>query len=363
MIDGPSPLAEFSTLIFQHRYALTLYVTLTLLILPIVDQVISRDSPLCDLRPNPDPDPPRLFDCFLYHSESYMLYLHLLTLSGYVDKFVIAYSNESFSTLAPSPISFSPFEPEILSFSGSIVFVHVDFGALPLSESRYRNATAWRREATARNRLLTGVESLSPAPRDLILLCDVDEIVTRDAALLVRRRPPVHYYNLRGLLFHGSFRWRVGSWERPLVIRYGAIAAPLDDYKFTRFVFPFPGVLHYHCSFCAPRIGDVLRKLASFSHTEYSRGRFRDPNYVWARLACGYGVLPPRWKMPERLTLVDFDGARIFVPDDPRLAFLKKRVGFEDIGEYAMNISKVKGYMPKECDLLDREQITIGVIE
>jgi hypothetical protein len=292
-----------------------------------------------------------------------MLYLHLLTLSGHVDKFVIGYSNYSFANDRYSPLSFFPFEREILSYSESMVFVYVDFHSTPLSASRYRNGTAWRREATARNRLIDGVRSLDPGPNDLVLLCDVDEIVTREAVRLIKRRPPVHYYNVRGLLFHYTFRWEVGEWERPLVIRYGAIDAPLDDYKFAPFVFALPGVLHFHCSFCAPNISEVLWKLRSFSHMEYSEGRFQDPNYVYARIACGYGLLPTRWKMPERLKLVEFRKEKIWMPEDGRFDFLKRRIGFQDLSEFSLNVSAIRKYMPKKCPLKKDPDLGVGVIE
>jgi hypothetical protein len=289
-----------------------------------------------------------------------MLYLHLLTLHKSVDYFVIAYSNQSFTNLLYSAVTFDPFEEEIRSFSNQTHFIYVDFTTLPLAESKWENGTAWRREATARNHLIEGVKQLKPEPDDIVLLCDVDELVTRNAIALVRRRPPVHYYNLQGLLFHYSFRWRVAEWERPLVIRYGSIQHPLDDYKFVPFLFPLSGVLHYHCSFCFPRMADVIRKLQSFSHTEYSQGRFRDPNYIYARIACGYGVLPPRWKMPEQLTLVDFNAKEIFLPNDARFDFMIYRIGFQDIPNFIFNRTAIREYMPENCTL--KHESSIGPV-
>jgi hypothetical protein len=278
-----------------------------------------------------------------------MLYLHLLTLSPVIDRFIIGFSNQSFTSRQYSPMSLYPFDQEIGNFSHKIHFLYIDFDHLTLSESRYINETAWKREATARNHLIQGVKLYDPSPDDLVLLCDVDEIATRSAINLVRRQPPVHYYNLQGILYHYSFRWQVGEWERPLVIRYGSLCAPLDDYKFMPFLFPLPGILHHHCSFCFPDLREVLQKLRSFSHTEYSRGRFRDPNYIWARIACGYGVIPPRCEMPEKLTLVDFDSRSVFLPNDARFDFLRYRIGFRDSGEYKLNMTKIRGYLPRDC--------------
>jgi hypothetical protein len=139
-----------------------------------------------------------------------MLYLHLATLATHVDAFIIGHSNISFTGRPTPPISFFPFDGEILSYSPHIHFLYINFATLPLSESKYRNRTEWRREATARNYLIEGVRRFAPNPDDLVLLCDVDEIPTRPAIAAVRASPPEHYYNLCGQLFHYSYRWRVG---------------------------------------------------------------------------------------------------------------------------------------------------------
>jgi beta-1,4-mannosyl-glycoprotein beta-1,4-N-acetylglucosaminyltransferase len=308
-------------------------------------------APLPDglaVRPTP-PIHRRIFDCFLYHNEAYMLYLHLATLSGLVDHFILGFCNESFTNRAFSPISYDPFEREIMAFSDSIYFLYIDLNVIPLTHSMYLNETVWKREAAARNHLLEGVKHFSPDADDLILLCDVDEIVTRSAISLIRYHPPSHYYNLYGHLFHYSYRWKVGVWERPMVIRFGSIRLPLDDYKFLPFLHELPGVLHYHCSFCFPTMKGIMKKLQSFSHTEYSGAAFTNPNYIYGRIACGYGVIPPRYQMPETLTPWEFDEDSVFLPSDPRLAFYRMRIGFVDLEEFEMNVSEVKRLMPKPC--------------
>jgi hypothetical protein len=276
-----------------------------------------------------------------------------------VDKFVIGWSNESFSTAETSPLSFAPFEHEILSFSRTMMLFYIDIKSLPEARSMYRNETAWKREAAARNYLIEGVNMMHPTPNDLILLCDVDEIVSRQSIGLIRSCPPAHYYNLWGSLYHYSFRWRVTDWKRPLVIRYGAIQAPLDNYKFMPFLFPLPGVHHYHCSFCFPTIAGIFRKLRSFSHTEFAVPKFMNPNYIYARIACGYGTIPPMWKQPEVLVPVDFDPNFIFLPGDTRLEFLRWRIGFTDLDDFQWNMSQIRQFMPRNCTvtLTGREQV------
>jgi beta-1,4-mannosyl-glycoprotein beta-1,4-N-acetylglucosaminyltransferase len=291
----------------------------------------------------------KIFDCFLYHREAYMLYLHLFTLASVIDHFVIGHSNQSFTGRVISPMSLYPFEQEIMAFSNQIVFLSITVSSLPLSKSRYRPGIAWRREATARNYLIEGVKRSDVSPDDLVLLCDVDEIATVAAIQLIRRKPPIHYYNLQGVLYFYSFRWKAGKWKRPLVIRFGAICAPLDDYKFWSYLCPLPGVLHHHCSFCFPDVREILVKLRSFSHTELSTNQFQDPNYLWARIKCGFGVVPLYRNMPEKLTLVEFDSSTISLPKDIRFDFLKNEMSFKNLDLLGINLTRVQRYLPNHC--------------
>jgi hypothetical protein len=327
------------------------YVIVIVLLLSFADRIFAEISPSANVRDSQPAVPLRVFDCFLYHSESYMLYLHLLTLAPSVDGFVVGWSNTTFTNQTTTSMVFAPFDDEIAAFSNQVVYIHIDFSKLKLSQSKWKNETVWRREATARNFLIEGVNLCNPSPDDLILLCDVDEIATRRAIYLIRRQPPTHYYNLHGRLYHYSFRWAVSDWDRPLVVRYGSICAPLDDYKFMPFHFVIPGVLHHHCSFCFPTMKEVLRKLSSFSHTEFSGGKYQNPNYLYARIACGYGVLPNQWQMPETLNLVPFDSKSVFMPNDLRFDFLRQRIGFRDLGDLNLTGEEVRSYRPTGCNL------------
>jgi hypothetical protein len=233
------------------------------------------------------------------------------------------------------------------------VWLRVDLLSLPLAMSRFPRQQQWNREATARNYLIEGVKLLSPKPRDIILLCDVDEIVTRNAIALVRSQPPTHYYNLCGILYHYTYRWKVSSWLRPLVILYGAMRGTLEWYKFRPCLCKLPGVLHHHCSFCFPTLRQIMIKLNHFSHVEYSRGRLTNPNYVIARAVCGYSMFQiscrARNLSCDRMTLQPFDPEGLFFPPDDRLLFLKRRFGFGDLDNWTLNRDEIRQYTPADC--------------
>jgi hypothetical protein len=121
----------------------------------------------------------------------------------------------------------------------------------------------------------------------------------------------------------------------------------------------FSGVHHYHCSFCFPTIGAIFHKLRTFSHTEFAGPKFMNPNYIYARIACGYGTMPAMWKQPETLMPVDFDKEFIFLPDDSRLDFLRWRIGFTDLEQFQWNISEIRQFMPQNCtvNLTSKHQV------
>jgi hypothetical protein len=89
----------------------------------------------------------------------------------------------------------------------------------------------------------------------------------------------------------------------------------------------------------------VPRKLAGFSHIEFYAERSQDPNSVYARIACGCGVLPPMGKGPEQLILVFVNRKRMCLPDDERSDFLVRRIGFND---FQMDFRAIKSHMSKK---------------
>jgi hypothetical protein len=334
----------------QWKCHLAIYIVCVVAALGSLEYLFSELPPLGAVRDRQGPVTLRIFDCFLYNGESYMLYLHLATLAPVVDKFVVGYANITFTNQSAPPLTLSPFDEEIARFSSQVLYLFIDLAKLKLAQSKWGNETAWRREATARNFLIEGINLFNPEPNDLILLCDVDEITTRHAVHLIRRHPPTHYYNLKGILYHYNFRWRVSETERPLVIRYGSLRAPLDDYKFMPFISEVPGVLHHHCSSCFAKMSDLLKKLSSLTATENSEGNFTDPNQVYARIACGYGVMPSQSKVPERLTLINFNKQEVWVPNDVRFDYLRHRIGFRDLADLPLNTSGVEHFRPEGCN-------------
>jgi hypothetical protein len=76
----------------------------------------------------------RVFNCFLYSGESFMLYVRLVTLAKGVDDFIVGWWALSFSGGDVLNISLPPFENEIRPFNGEVRFSILSFKRGTLAE-------------------------------------------------------------------------------------------------------------------------------------------------------------------------------------------------------------------------------------
>lgn len=133
----------------------------------------------------------RIFDCFPFHDELDLLDIHLRELSDCVDRFVIAEATTSFSG-EPKKLNFPANRDRFAPFLDRIDYIVVDDfppGMKP----------GWARQWHQREALARGLADAEPD--DLILLCDVDEIVRASAlrsfAARETRRAEIGCFSLR----------------------------------------------------------------------------------------------------------------------------------------------------------------------
>jgi beta-1,4-mannosyl-glycoprotein beta-1,4-N-acetylglucosaminyltransferase len=149
----------------------------------------------------------RIFDCFLFCAELDLLEIRLHELAPVVDRFVIAEATTTFSGL-PKPLHYLTNRERFSAFANQIDHVVVD---APASA----DGSAWARQTRQRNALAEAL--VGSAPDDLVLLSDVDEIVSAAALAGVRRAPPrrgeVLCFELR--MFNFFMNWECGMhWLR-----------------------------------------------------------------------------------------------------------------------------------------------------
>jgi hypothetical protein len=186
-----------------------------------------------------------------------------------------------------------------------------------------------------------------PQPDDLVMWSDLDEIPLPSGMVWLKNHPPRDYYRFVGHFHMYNYRWRSNeTWAWAYVQRYGSKSpkktwfqqrAPGGRYT------TLPGISLIHCSYCFPELGQIITKLKSFSHREFSSDQWVDPNYVYSYIYCGFSLFGGAYNF------VPFDPLGIDFPDDPRFDFMKKRIFFKDLPNYTLNRESLRKWSP--CQL------------
>lgn len=258
---------------------------------------------------------PQIYDCFTYNDEELLLTLRLETLKNVVDKFVIAEAPFTF-TGKPKPLHFDP--SRFQKFADKIIHVVVD--DMPLG-----SGTAWTNEEHQRNALVRGLTQA--LPHDWIMLSDVDEIPRPDAIL--RYRP----WNLAGTFVQRFYSYFINNlairdgdprqlrwWTRSKITTFGHLNKFFGTFQNLRIYKRSPGIagttqyLHYKLRRQRLREGgwhfswlmtpeQMIRKIESFSHTEYDLPRFKSVDAIRSAIAEGRDI----FEKGERFRLVEVD--------------------------------------------------------
>lgn len=115
-----------------------------------------------------------IIDCFTFYNEMELLEIRLNYLAPVVDKFVLVESTKTHSGL-DKPLFFEENKALFKPFLNDITHIIVD--NMP---SVNDVSDRWVLENYQRNSIMTGLDHIQPAPKDYILISDIDEIPRRD---------------------------------------------------------------------------------------------------------------------------------------------------------------------------------------
>jgi beta-1,4-mannosyl-glycoprotein beta-1,4-N-acetylglucosaminyltransferase len=207
---------------------------------------------------------PNIYDCFLYNHERELLSIRLKLLGPVVDRFVVAWSNETFTGLKKQ----EPFPYDLVRDSG--------FGAKTkvIEIEALRGKGPWERETFSRNALGEAIDDAGP--QDVVMVSDVDEIPRPSVLgeLSTRARHQKHLV-LEQEYFNFRFNYRLvhgldAIWPGTVACQWTTFqsAQALRDERWNLLSQEETRIQDagWHFSFLTTR--DVSRKLASFSHQE-----------------------------------------------------------------------------------------------
>ena len=211
----------------------------------------------------------RIIDYILFYNELDMLELRFLEHNDFVDEFIIVEASSSFSGLRKDLI-FQQNKKRFEKYIKKITYLNIE--VFP------ERLTVWERESYQRN---FGRDYLKRSMKqgDIVLCCDLDEIVSQDALKVLKKDHTKDdtFMFLQMDMYYYNFNWYNPTlWNRAFVIGKNHINKKLNDIR--NLEYDYPGHIIYagwHLSyFLSPE--DISKKIKAFSHQEYNTDHYTE---------------------------------------------------------------------------------------
>jgi beta-1,4-mannosyl-glycoprotein beta-1,4-N-acetylglucosaminyltransferase len=251
----------------------------------------------------------KIYDLFIINTELDWLEIRLNELKDQVDYFVILESGSTFTGL-PKPLCLKDHWAQFSTFHPQIIYQ-------VLNDTGFSSDVAWDHEAFQRNAMFDQVfPGLSgdqkPSLDDVILVSDIDEIPRPETLQLLRNCKYPRRLTLRSRFYYYSFQWlhRGDEWHHPqatiyegnetirpenLRMGYGGNTNETELDKADLWN------ASWHCSSCLATVEEMVNKLSSFSHTNWNRPEFRDPEGIVHRVKNGLDLFNRTEELYDRV--------------------------------------------------------------
>jgi beta-1,4-mannosyl-glycoprotein beta-1,4-N-acetylglucosaminyltransferase len=167
-----------------------------------------------------------IYDCFTFFNELDLLEARFIELSGIVDKFVLIESSKTHQG-KDKPLFFKINRERFKSYLDKIVYLQCEFPEPPPDCGNRIYNDVWRREAYQRRELRRGLSAAQP--NDLIIVSDVDEILSADRLReIIKIRPRGSLTVFEQTQFEYYVNRRIEAWHNqgPRMIEYGKLSDP-----------------------------------------------------------------------------------------------------------------------------------------
>ena len=219
------------------------------------------------LKSNNGSDSGRIFLCTLYNNEAELAYVHIWRLYDYIDRFIIVTSNKTFSGLSKN-FTFKTFEENIQPFRNKIDIIF--FNNICNRKEYPSEDLIWCIEMSQRDYAKTFIEEYyNPTEEDLLLVVDLDEILTREGIKYIRNNPPKDLYFIKGSMYFPYYYHKIEDWDKGLIVRYNKNMQTISKYRkmnivnnnTLKFYYKPTKPLITHCSYCFKDMEEYLLKL------------------------------------------------------------------------------------------------------
>ncbi|KAL2146874.1 hypothetical protein VTI28DRAFT_1977 [Corynascus sepedonium] len=288
--------------------------------------------------------PRKVYDLMMFNTELDHLEIRLNSTWDEVDFFVLVESRKTF-TSHDKPLTlldnFDRFEP----YHAKMIYHEVEYPA------DFKPRRTWDMEDLQRNSMLTQVFPRlkgrhAPQKGDVLVVSDVDEIPRPSTLRLLRACHFPRRLTLYSRFYYYSYQWlhRGAEWPHPQATYYqgpGRTLLPNDLRIADGGMWPFreweKGGLpnaSWHCSSCFETVGELLGKMASFSHTGLNKDKYRDKQRIVDRIRNGKDLWDREGEVYDRVE-GNTDVPRFLLENKGRFGYMLDRdgptAGFTDI--------------------------------
>ena len=230
----------------------------------------------------------KIYDLILINRELEWLDIRLGQMYSHVDYFVIVEAAKSF-TDEPKTLYVKENWDRYAAYHDKII-------RHTLTDEGMKFKTTWERETFSRNAMVDQVIPFLEGEKkaeidDVIIIADVDEIPRPDTLTAMRNCVVPNAFTLRSRMYYYSFQWllRGDDWAHPQAMLWKGKdqTMPADTLRMGASSQPHMHNAAWHCSYCLKSLADMVNKVTSFSHTEFNKPEFRDPEKILNRVRLG----------------------------------------------------------------------------
>ncbi|MDG2348431.1 MAG: hypothetical protein P8L77_03095 [Gammaproteobacteria bacterium] len=251
----------------------------------------------------------KIYDCFPFFNENLMLELRLNTLDKFVDYFVIVECGQTYQgTFKGKQIDHSILD----KFKDKIRYIYLeDFNDIDVTKfNEYLHA--WKREEYQRDQLAKGLYDAKPD--DIIIVSDLDEISDLSKINFKDIKEDVWALEMNSCYYKFNLKY-TGNWLGAKLCRYKNFKGAqwlrnlkvhkrypwwrLDKFFAKNYVHSFKIVKNgWHFSYLMDT-KKIIKKLESFSHTEFNNEHYKNPEYIESCISNGIDLFDPQNRLEK----------------------------------------------------------------
>lgn len=295
-------------------------------------------------RPKDPSKPRKVYDLMMFNTELDHLEIRLNSTWDEVDYFVIVEGSKTFTNHA-KPLTLKRYLPDFKPYHSKIIYHEIEY------PPNFKPRTTWDMEDLQRNSMLTQVfphlsGRQAPQHGDVLVVSDVDEVPRPETFRTLRACAFPRRLTLSSRFYYYSFQWlhRGPEWPHPQATFYQGMLKTLrpNDLRIADGgMWPFreweKGVLRnasWHCSSCFETVGELLGKMAAFSHTSMNAKKFRDERRIVDYIRKGKDLWDRKGEVYDRVE-GNQDVPRFLLENKERFGYMLDRdgptAGFTDV--------------------------------